>query len=83
MFAFFFIFTIKTIAGAVEQVDRSPNNNPVRFVTFCDAKDARVARRGLHGRMVGPKRIEIKLSHWNSGRNLIPQLLRQQRPRDA
>ena len=83
MFALFFIYTIKTIAGAVEKVDRSPNNNPVRFVTFCDARDARVVRRGLHGSMVGPKRIEIKLSHWNSGRNPIPHHLRQQRPRDA
>ena len=53
------------------------------FVTFCDAKDARVARRDLHGRMVGPKRIEIKLSHWNSGRNPIPHRLRQRRPWDA
>ena len=83
MFAFFFVYKIQTIAGAVEKVERSPNNNRVRFVTFCDAKDARVARRGLHGRIVGPKRIEIKLSHWNSGRNPIPHRLRQQRPRDA
>ena len=88
MLHLFFVYTIKTIAGAVEKVERSPNHETIRFITFYNAKDAKKARKGLNQRIIGSMKIEIKFSHWRSGSNPmihynIPPRFRQKRLRQA